>query len=215
MYIGRHRSAVARCVGAGICEGSWASARSPTGRRGTYLLTNWAGLMGGYSAKAAAKRREALKEEFWPNEIPWNGPDEVGYFCAPRTLPLILRALREKAVSRDRDPSAVYVELLARHIGQGVVELMHEDDHAFASGYVNVRSWRDRMKVLEDAGFVRATTTGNRRYAKVFLAHPALAMQHLHQQGKIPEKLWQAYRARVIEAKEAAPKQPTSTPTIA
>jgi hypothetical protein len=59
------------------------------------------------------------------------------------------------------------------------------------------------MKVLEDAGFIRVTTTGNRKYAKVFLVHPAVAMQGLRDAGKIPNDLWQAYRNRAVFVKGA------------
>jgi hypothetical protein len=155
-----------------------------------------------FSAKGAVKRRTELRKEFWPKEVAWEGPAEIGYFCSPRTLPLVLQALRAKGVSKDRDPSFVYVDLLSRHLGQGVVELTHEDDHAYASGYTLLRSWRDRMAVLEKAGFIRTTTTGNRKYAKVFLVHPAIAMQKLRDNKLISEELWQAYRSRAIDAGE-------------
>lgn len=155
-----------------------------------------------FSAKGAVRRRTELRREFWPAGIAWEGPAEVGYFCSPRTLPLVLQALRAKAVSGDRDPSFVYIDLLSRHLGQGVVELSHEDDHAFASGYTQMRTWRDRMDVLEKAGFIVTTTTGNRRYAKVFLVHPALAMQALRDRNLISDALWQAYRSRAIDANE-------------
>lgn len=102
----------------------------------------------------------------------------------------------------------MYLDLVAHHMGQGVVELLHEEDHAFAAGYSSPRAWRDRMKVLEEAGFIKATTTGNRKYAKVLLVHPENAMQSLRDAGKIPNDLWQAYRNRAIEVKQQVPKMP-------
>lgn len=149
----------------------------------------------------AVGRRHRIREEFWPEVRAWEGPGEVGYFCAPRSLPFILQALSEKAVSSDKDPSMVYVELLSRHLGQGVIEMTHEEDHSFAAGYRGNRTWKDRMKVLEDAGFIRTSSTG-RKYAKVLLVHPSVAMKALHDAGKIPDRLWTAYRDRQIEAGE-------------
>jgi len=156
-------------------------------------------------ARAAVKRRNQLKEEFWPDLMPWRGPDETGYFCAPRSLPLVLRALGEKAVSGDKNPAPVYVELLSRHLGQGVIEMSHEEDHAFASGYSTgraTRTWKDRMKVLEDAGFIRFSSGGLRKYGLVFMVHPSIAMKQLHDDGKINDQLWEAYRTRQIESLE-------------
>ena len=162
----------------------------------------------------AVGRRHRLREEFWPELRAWEGPAEVGYFCAPQTLPFILQALREKAVSRDKDPSIVYVELLSRHMGQGVIEMTHEEDHSFAAGYRGNRSWKDRMKVLEDTGFIRSASSG-RKYAKVLLVHPSVAMKALHDAGKIPDRLWPAYRDRQIEAGELSAAELPSPPAPA
>ena len=156
---------------------------------------------------AARKRRTALKNEFWPKEIAWQPPDEVGYFNAPRTLSLVLCALRLKSVSDQKDPSLVYVDLLSNQMGEGVVELGIEEDHAFACGYTNARTWRDRMKVLEDAGFIKASSGGNRNYARVLIIHPTVAMQGLYESGKLSKTLWETYRARQIAVKEPAFKE--------
>lgn len=174
-----------------------------------------ASTLGGSAARA---RRRELKDNFWPKEAAWLGAEETGYFCAPRSLPFILQALAHKSVSGDRDPSPVYLELLARHHGQGVVEMTYEEDHAFAAGYTTqraARTWRDRMKVLVDAGFIKVTSSG-KRYSKVLLLHPSLAMRKLYDAGKISESLWQAFRTRQIEVKEnlmdePEPEQPIET----
>lgn len=161
----------------------------------------------------AGERRTKLREEHWPNGIAWRGVEDIGFFAGPRTLPYLLLALRRKTVSGEKDPSSVYIDLLSHHMGQGVVELVYEEDHAFAAGYQSVRTWRDRMKVLADAGFIRATTTGNRKYAKVFLVHPAVAMHALRDTGKIPDDLWEAYRNRAIEVKEATAAELNVSPS--
>lgn len=155
--------------------------------------------------RAAVKRRNELREEFWPDQRAWEGPEEIGYFCGPRTLPLILLALADKNVSGNQNPGLAYLELLARHMGQGVIEMTHEEDHAFSAGYSSgraVRTWRDRMSVLEESGFIRTSGPGPRRYARVFLVHPSIAMKKLRDRGKIVDELWEAYRARQIEAQE-------------
>ena len=99
-------------------------------------------------------QRKRLKKEFWKHEIAWKGPQEKGYFCAPRSLCFLLQALGSKAVSGNTNPSIVYLELLTRHHGQGVIEMTHNEDHAYAAGYrtkSGLRTWRNAMKLLEDA----------------------------------------------------------------
>jgi hypothetical protein len=150
---------------------------------------------------AAVKKREQLRTEFWPTDIPWSGPEEVGYFCGPRSLPYVLQALRAKGVSGSKDPGPAYLELLSRHIGQGVVEMTHEEEHSHAAGYSSSKTWRDRMKILESAGFIKPFS-GGRRYARVFLVHPSIAMNGLWVNRRITKELWEAYRARQIEARE-------------
>jgi hypothetical protein len=103
----------------------------------------------------------------------------------------------------------VYLELLSRHHGQGVIEMNHNEDHAFAAGYITargLRTWRNAMKLLEDVGFIRANKTGQ-HYTKVLLIHPSIVMKSLHDSGKVDEQLWTAFRARQIEVKESSAEE--------
>jgi len=152
--------------------------------------------------KVAKAKRTKLREEFWPDAITWEGPDETGFFCAPRSLPLILCVLRQEKISGKLDPSSVYLELYSRHMGEGIIEMLHDEDHANAAGYFEaraIRSWRDRMKILEDAGFIKSKQKGSRRYGYVILVHPSIAMADLHSRDLIPEFLWTAYKSRQLE----------------
>jgi len=162
--------------------------------------------MGEKNLRAADIRREQLRNQFWPEEDPWiGGKNQPGWFQAPRTLPLILELLRSKKLSGRYDPSSVYLELWARHIGQGFIEMSHEADHAYAAGYRGTRgtrSWQERMKVLEDNGFIRTKHTGNHRYKYVLLVHPTTAVQRLREADKVPQDWWDTYRARQTEIKE-------------
>ena len=152
------------------------------------------------------QQRGKWKGEFWSSAEAWTGEDEKGWFRAPRTLPLVLQLLASKQLSGNIDPSSVYLELLARHIDNGVVEMAHEADHAFAAGYVGsraVRSWQERMKILEDLGFIRTKQIGNQRFKYVLILHPTVVIQHLYETKKITMQWWETYRARQIETKEA------------
>lgn len=143
-----------------------------------------------------AKKREAIRQEYWPTEDLWTGEREAGWFGVPRSLPLILVLLAAKEVCGGKDPSSVYVELLSRQRGEGVVEMAHEAEHAFAAGYEGkraIRTWQERMRVLEDLGFIRTIKIGNQRYRYVAIVHPTTAVQGLREQGLIPETWWRAY----------------------
>lgn len=149
-----------------------------------------------------SERRLKLRKEFWPDEHPWTGRNEKGWFPSPRTLPLVLALLGSKELSGKCDPSKVYLELLARHISDGVIEMAHEGEHAFAAGYVGnraVRTWHERVRLLEKNGFIKTKAKGNQLFGWVLLVHPTAAVQRLRDAGKVPERWWDAYRGRRIE----------------
>src|SRR5258708_6381356 len=128
---------------------------------------------------SAKDRRERIKNEFWSEEIAWTGEGEKGWFRAPRTLPLVLTLLSLKEVSGNLDPGRVYLDLLARHRDSGIVDMMSDGEHSFSAGYPGtrgIRTWKERMKLLEDLGFIKSRTMGNAQYGHVLLLHPTLAV---------------------------------------
>jgi hypothetical protein len=152
-----------------------------------------------------AKRREEIRVQHFAKEDLWTGEGEKGWFSVPRTLPLVLALLSSKGISKKHDPSSVYLELLSRQRGEGVIEMGHETEHAFASGYVGsraVRTWLERMKILEDNGFIRTLQVGNQRYKYVAIVHPTIAVQQLRNKKKVDENWWNAYLANKRESKE-------------
>jgi hypothetical protein len=155
----------------------------------------------------AQTRREDIRAEFWPNEIPWTGEKpETGWFRAPRTLPLVLMLLSDKKLIGAADLGGVYLELLARHRDAGVVEMVSPGEHSYAAGYTSrrsVRSWQERMKALEQLGFIKSRSGGNQQYKYVLLVHPTVVVQNLYDQNKVPKAWYDNYRQRQIEATEA------------
>jgi len=104
--------------------------------------------------------------------------------------------LSSKEISGGKDPSNVYLELLSRQRGEGVIEMAHEAEHAFAAGYEGkraVRTWQERMIILEETGFIRTEKIGNQRYRYAAIVHPTRAVQVLREQDRIPENWWKAY----------------------
>jgi hypothetical protein len=165
--------------------------------------------------KASTLKREALCDQYWPKarpwtgeKNPWNGEKEVGWFRAPRTLPLILALLRTKALSGRDDPASVYLALLARHLDSGIVDIVNERDLAYESGYSGtraLRTWQERMRLLEKLGFIETKQSGNQKYRYVLIVHPAIPIERLHAEGKVNDAWWNAYTARRIDTKEAFP----------
>ena len=161
-------------------------------------------------SKAAASR-EQLRDEFFPDAgRAWLGQSEKGYFCVPRTLPLVLSLLRIIGANARTDIVSVYMELLSRNMGEGFVELSPAEDHAYASGYNSTRakrSWTERMKVLEEVGLIKTIPRGNRPYGYAFLVHPTLVVHQLKEDGEVPDDWWRIYRARQLEVREPSAEE--------
>jgi hypothetical protein len=156
-----------------------------------------------------AARREELRNQYWPKEDLWTRKKEIGWFQVPRTLPLILSLLSLKQISQKKDPSKVYLELMSHQRGEGIIEIGHEADHAFAAGYEGsraVRTWQERMRILEDNGFILTKKVGN-RFKFVAIVHPTTAVQRLRDSKKIPDNWWNAYIDRKAETREPTHEQ--------
>lgn len=154
---------------------------------------------------AGAERRTELKKRYWRKDEAWTGMGN-GWFKGPRTLPLILALLSQKELTAGRDISRVYLELLARHMDGGVIEIGNESDHAYAAGYVGtraIRTWHERMALLERLGFIKSIKVGNQRYKLVLVVDPVVAITELREKSLVPDSWWEAYVLRLLETKEA------------
>ncbi|HUX68694.1 MAG TPA: hypothetical protein VMV31_14505 [Terriglobales bacterium] len=162
-----------------------------------------------------------IRITYWPDDAAWTGEDQ-GWFKSPRSLPLLMALLRSKPVSGKKDPSSVYLDLLSRHYGEGVIEMAHEKDHAYAAGYVGsraVRTWQERMRILADAGFIRIQAVGGQPYKYVLLVHPGRAVEQLKRQDKVHAEWLSAYADRKRTTREpdyktAPPKSGPPGPTV-
>jgi hypothetical protein len=120
--------------------------------------------------------------------------------------------LRSKRLSGRKDPSRVYLALLARHVDSGIVEIVNEAELAYESGYTGqraVRTWQERMQLLAKLGLIKIQSSGNQKYRYVLLVHPSLVIEKLRKQGDvIDESWWSAYVARRQETKESSYQKP-------
>jgi hypothetical protein len=140
----------------------------------------------------------------WPDadKIVWSRHTDDGYSTVPRTLPLIMTLI--DLLETSVDASRVYTELWSRVHDEGFIEMVDEAEHAYASGYVTPRgqrSWRERIQVLEDLGFIKVKPKGGWRYGYVLLVHPHDVVETLmNTRGKdIPEAWRNLYLQRLSQ----------------
>jgi hypothetical protein len=108
-----------------------------------------------------------------------------------------------KDLTKKLDASRVYLELWCRVFDEGLIEVRDEEAHAFASGYEspgrNVRTWQERIKTLEEFGFIKTNPSGSKKYGHILLIHPHRVVEELKAQDRVPEKWWGAYVQRATE----------------
>src|SRR5437870_481782 len=148
-----------------------------------------------------SKEREALREKLWPgsSEKVWKGVGEKGYFPASRNLPLLMQLMREKSIGGTADLSSVYLEFLSRDMGEALVEVLDEQEHAYCAGYTtprSVRSWRERAKALAEEGFIKIFPKPSREIGYVVIVHPHSVVCELRRKKKLPQGWWEMYVER-------------------
>jgi len=164
-------------------------------------------------AEAQSERLRRIRDEIWPNADPWTGAATIddGWFKAPRTLPLILGLMRDKNLTPKSDPSSVYLELLSRQFGDGIVEIQNQAEHAYAAGYSTKRgierTWEEHMRLLESLGFIKIHGVGPNRFKYVLIVHPSTVVHELRSKGVVSDEWMALYRDRCVITKELSYEQ--------
>jgi hypothetical protein len=85
-----------------------------------------------------------------------------------------------------------------------LIEVSDEDGLAYASG-LTVKSWRQRIDVLGNLGFIKVKPNGNIQYGYILLLDPHKVVKELHAKGKVPDDWWGAYVKRAAAIKMTLP----------
>lgn len=150
---------------------------------------------------AAQQRRMRLRAELWPDVTEdqlWSRTSFTGFTTIPRTIPLILSiidTLDRKTAGR------VYLDLWCRAFDDYVVEVRDEYEAAFSSGYQGqraIRTWRERLDVLERLGFIRTKKTPHGAYRYVLILEPHQVIADLQAKGKLSEEASLALKAQLL-----------------
>ena len=82
-----------------------------------------------------------------------------------------------------------------------------DEEQRLPAGYDGergVRSWRERMGLLEAIGVIKIRRMGSKRFAYVLLVHPGVFIAKLGDEGKVEQKWLESYRHRQLETGEVA-----------
>lgn len=151
----------------------------------------------------ATDRRIAIRDELWPDaqKIVWNRKTEVGFTTIPRIIPLIMTLIDQLA--NGRNASRAYFDLWARAFDDGLVVVEDEESIAYSAGHINsgrnTRTWKERIGVLQDLGFIRVAPSGTRKYGYILILNPYLVVAKLKKKKSVPGPWWGAYLKRTTD----------------
>jgi hypothetical protein len=136
--------------------------------------------------KKIAQRQLELRARLWPNlneSFLWQRKKHDGFTTIPRTIPLMLSIMDD--LSEGQPVSWAYLELWCRAFDECFVTLSKPREMAFHAGFTGQRgerTWRSRMKILADLGFIdiKEGPSGPLSYALIF--NPYLVIRRLRDQ---------------------------------
>jgi len=134
----------------------------------------------------ADMRREAQRKLLFPNtqdsEL-WH-PANQGWCLVPRTMPLVLHAIR--ALSKGSSAAETYFALWCNCISESVVEMTSKANLISAAGYsghTSERTWKERMKKLDELGFINIASGKHGDISCVLIPNPHYVLKMHEEKG--------------------------------
>jgi hypothetical protein len=152
------------------------------------------------------KQKLGQRAQLWPDldeRRLWSYKNSDGWLNMPRSLPLILRIM-DMLSSKGKPVSQTYLDLWCRTFEDSFVIASDPRAMAFYSGFTGERAestWRTRMKLLAELGFIdiKAGASGPINY--VLLYNPYHVIKRHHESGNVPEVAYNALVTRTLEIK--------------
>src|ERR1700733_10310760 len=136
--------------------------------------------------KKIAQRQLELRARLWPDHTDghiWRRQVHHGYTTVPRTMPLILSIIDDLAGS---PVGMAYLELWGRAFDEGFVTLSKTREsacHAGFDGQRGERTWRAKMKLLAELGFIEIQSGPSGAMSYALILNPSLVIR-LHDQKR-------------------------------
>lgn len=155
------------------------------------------------SKKIDARQRD-LRNRLWPEVTEdqlWIRQNSKGFATIPRTMPLMMTIMDD--MSKTKPVSSTYFELFCRGFDDCMIVLNKHKEMAFHAGFSGQRAertWRERLKILENLGFIRLMSgpSGTESYALIMNPYHVIQAHHGKGTGLTNEK-YNTLLARVSE----------------
>lgn len=159
--------------------------------------------------KKIAKRQLELRNRLWSDLDLENNEDDLlwtrqvynGFTTLPKGMPLMLGIMDDLAGGQP--VSGTYLELWCRTFDDNFVVLSKQEEIAFHSGFSGqraVRTWKGRLKLLAELGFIKLATGPSGDCSYALILNPYRTIKDLHDAGKgVRKDKYNALVARSVE----------------
>ena len=150
------------------------------------------------------KKKQALRKQLWGDIDPktiWNRTLNDGFTTIPRTMPIVFQIMDDLS-EKSKPISSTYFSLWCRVFDESFIEIKSPDEMAFESGYSGQRAvttWKARMKILSNLGFIDAKEGASGKYNYVLLLNPYKVIKEYNEKGKVQTGKYNALFARAQE----------------
>jgi len=159
-------------------------------------------------ANRMTDKRLRLREKFWPDigeEELWLRNITKGFATIPRGLSLISRVM--DALSPGKPLSSTYVTLWCYVFDEMTVTIQKPRQMALESGFKGQRAentWGNRMKKLEELGFIKtkAGVSGNFHYTLLLNPYKVVKALNENKKYEVPDDLYNTLIDRIEEIGE-------------
>lgn len=155
------------------------------------------------SKKTVSDRRKAMRERLWPEVGEgqlWLRKQRTGFTTIPRTMPLIGQML-DHLSGKGFPLLTTYLTLWSWVFDEAMVEIRNPREMAYESGFSGPRAettWRNRMKRLEDLGFIKSKPGLAGEYQYVLLVNPLQRIKEIYE-GMPSDALYSALLGRAAQ----------------
>jgi hypothetical protein len=152
-------------------------------------------------AKMADRAQRKLELHFpgWPEFWIWNRKRDPGWSSVPRILPIAMQAIDNHAAKGTPGGHTLFC-LWARSPDHVLVTIENQAVFAAEAGFRGLRAvdtWRKRMKVLRDLGFIVPQKGQMGDFHHVMLINPIAGVERMYQEGKVHRDLYDRFITRL------------------
>ncbi|PWU70682.1 hypothetical protein DK867_23455 [Ochrobactrum sp. POC9] len=155
--------------------------------------------------KIEEKQAEVQKQVFGDIDKAqiWHRKTAKGFTTIPRTMPL-LGSMMDALSGKGKPVSTTYLELWCRSNDDGFITLSKQAEIAFSSGFSGLRgvsTWKERVRKLEELGFLltKPGVSGSLHYVQLWNPYIVIKQHKVNKTPGFPEDRYNALFERVLE----------------